>query len=157
MEIIKGRVRDLTMGGPRMDAPPAEGEELSPEAEYERLRLIAHGRVDAANDAVIAAKAAISDAQRDLVQAEGRLSRAMQLYASKYPAISAAENIKQHLARQQEVLRERITGSRFEANAATNPVDTTLMDRKRNNGRNGQGPRGQAPAPFLPRKAAVAY
>lgn len=133
----------------------AGDEPLSAKDEYERLRLIAKGRVDDAEQGVTDAKNRIADAQHALRGAEDRLTRALQLYSAKYPAISVADNIKQHLERQQEILFERVTGKRFEPNAAQNPVDTTLMDRKRDNGRNG---RSQAPAaPFLPRKAAVNY
>jgi len=141
------------MGPP--DPDEDRDDPLDAKDEYERLRLIAKGRVDDAEAGVTDAKNKIADAQRLLVAAEARLNRALTLYASKYPAISVAANIKQHLERQQEVLRERITGSRFEPNMAQNPVDATLMDRKRDNGRNG---RGHTPAPaFLPRKAAVNY
>lgn len=146
MDTIRERVHALT-------TQPVPDEELSPEADFERLRLIAKGRVEAAETAVTDAKAAVAEAQRGVTAAESRLTRALQLYASKYPPISAAANIKQHLARQQEILRERITGTKFEPNLAQNPVDVTLMDRKRDNGRNGRNT--QAPAPFLPRRAAV--
>jgi len=139
--------------GPKMDDEDSD-EPLSPEQEHERLRKLALARVHAAEEAVAAAKSAVSEAQRGVQQAEARLTRALQVYSSKYPPISPAEAIKIHLARQQELLRERVTGSRFEPNVAANPVDQTLMDRKRNNGRNGRGP---TPGPFLPRKAAVNY
>ena len=127
------------------------------EEERERIKVIAKQRVSDAELALSEAKTHTAEAYRAERQAEQRLTRALTQYSAKFPPMSAAENIKQHHARQQELLRERVTGSRFEPNSALNPVDATLMDRKRNNGRNGQGPRGQAPAPFLPRKAAVNY
>jgi len=121
-------------------------------AEAERLRRIAYQRVVDAEIAITEAKNAVADATRAVTMAEQRHTRALQLYSSKYPPLTAAENIKQHLARQQEALRERLTGHRFEPNVAQNPVDATLMDRKRNNGRNNKG---QAPGKFLPRSLAV--
>lgn len=127
---------------------------LTPEEEHEKIRGIAQQRVRDAELALSEAKAHTTEAYRSEKQAEQRLTRALQQYSAKFPPMTEAANIKQHLARQQEVLRERITGSRFEPNVATNPIDTTMMDRKRNNGRNGKG---QAPAPFLPRKASVSY
>lgn len=130
---------------------------LTPEEEHEKIRGIAQQRVRDAELALSEAKAHTTEAYRAEKQAEQRLTRALQQYSAKFPPMTEAANIKQHLARQQEVLRERITGSRFEPNTATNPIDTTMMDRKRNNGRNGKGPQGQAPAPFLPRKASVSY
>lgn len=150
----KVTVTEPTAKNTTIVAPP-EDEILSDADDYERLRLIAKGRVTDAEIAVTEAKAKISDAQLGLRAAEGRLTRALTLYSARYPAISVAANIKQHLERQQEILRERITGSKFEPNAAQNPVDATLMDRKRDNGRNGRST--QAPAAFLPRKAAVNY
>jgi hypothetical protein len=117
--------------------------ELSPEADYERLRLIARGRVEDAEVAVAAAKVTISEAYQSLAAAEGRLTRALQLYSARYPAISAAANIKQHLASQQEALYERVTGNKAppRAGSAMNPIDATMMDRKRDNGRNRQAVR----------------
>lgn len=137
----------------------AEGDEadldLSPEEEHERLRALAHQRVRDAELALSEAKDHVAEANRAVLMAEQRLTRALNTFAAKYPPISVAENIQQHIKRQQEVLRERITGSRFEPNVAANPVDATLMDRKRDNGRNGKGPKD--PTPFLPRKASVSY
>ena len=126
--------------------------ELSPEQDHERLRQIALQRVHDAERAISTAKDAVSDAQRAVVQAEQRHTRALVLFSSKYPPLSSAENIKQHLARQQEVLRERVTGSRFEPNIALNPVDAKMMDRKRDNGRNNLAKKA---ATFLPRSLAV--
>jgi hypothetical protein len=126
--------------------------DLSPEQEQLRLRAIAYQRVRDAELFLAQAKETVSEAQRAVVSAEQRHDRALHLFSAKYPPMSPAENIKQHLARQQEVLRERVTGSKFEPNAAQNPVDATLMDRKRDNGR-----KGNAPTAFLPRKAAVNY
>lgn len=126
------------------------------EAEHAHIKAIAQQRVSDAELALSAAKTHTVEAYRAERQAEQRLTRALTQYSAKFPPMSAAENIQQHLARQQEVLRERVTGSKFEV-SGLNPVDVTLQDRRRNNGRNGKGPRGQAPAPFLPRKAAVNY
>lgn len=130
-------------------APPeGEGLDLDPDQEYERLRLIAKGRVDDANEAVAEAKSAIADAQQNLRAAEGRLTRALTLYSARYPAISVAANIKQHLERQQEILRERVTGSKLET---LNPIDAVMQQRRRNGGR------AISTVPYLPRKAAVNY
>lgn len=137
---------------PDMSTPPGEDELDDPIDENDRLRKIAYQRVLDADTNLAEAKNAVSDAQRNVVRAEQRHERALQTYSSKYPPISVAENIKQHLARQQEVLREKVTGQRFAPNQAQNPVDNTLMDRKRDNGR-----KGNPHAPFLPRKAAVNY
>ena len=117
-------------------SPPAADTELSPEEEYQRLRAIAMRRVDDAQEAVTAAKNKVAAAVREVAAAENRHTRALQLFSQKYPPLTTAENIQQHLRRQQEILRERVTGSRFEPNVAQNPVDATLMDRKRDNGRN---------------------
>ena len=93
-----------------------------------------------------------SEAQREVHNAEQRHTRALQLFSAKYPPLTAAENIKQHLRRQAEVQRERVEGMRFVQNSPQNPVDATLMDRKRDNGRNSLG---KKPASFLPRSLAV--
>lgn len=139
--------------GPLDVQTEAEGFETE-EEERERIKVIAQQRVRDAEQALTDAKSQTAEAYRAERQAEQRLTRALQQYSAKFPPMSAAENIKQHHARQQELLRERVTGSRFEPNSVLNPIDATLMDRKRNNGRNGRGP---TPAPYLPRKAAVNY
>lgn len=130
----------------------ADDVELTPEQEQARLRAIAFKRVQEAEKAVYDAKDNVSKANAAVVQAEARHTRALQLFSAKYPPLTSAANIKQHLARQQEIQRERVEGARFVPNAAQNPVDTTMMDRKRNNGRNNKG---QAPKSFLPRSLAV--
>jgi hypothetical protein len=127
------------------------------EEEHAHIKETAQRRVRDAELALVDAKSHTVEAYRAERQAEQRLTRALTQYSAKFPPMSAAENIQQHLARQQETLRERVMGTQFSPNSALNPVDVTLMDRRRNNGRNGKGPRGQSPAPFLPRKAAVNY
>lgn len=101
----------------------------------EDLKAIAQRRIDDAADNLTEKRKASDQAVRDLRAAEARHSRALALYAAKFPPISAAENIKQHLARQQEVLREKVLGV---APARMNPMDAVLQDRKRDNGRNKQ-------------------
>lgn len=136
--------------------PPEDNGFTGEEPSEEQIRLVLIRRIQDAETAIMEAKAAVSKAQNDVVRAEQRLGRAHLDHQRKFPPITAAANIKQHLERQQEILRERVTGSKFEPNFAQNPVDATLMDRKRDNGRNGK--RGNvAAAPFLPRKAAISY
>jgi len=121
-------------------------------SDNERLRAIAFKRVQDAEEAIADAKRRVSEAQREVHNAEQRHTRALQLFSAKYPPLTAAENIKQHLRRQAEVQRERVEGMRFVQNSPQNPVDATLMDRKRDNGRNSLG---KKPASFLPRSLAV--
>jgi hypothetical protein len=125
---------------------------LSEDEEHERLRQIAYQRVQEAEKAISEAKDAVSVAHANVVRAEQRHTRALSLFSSKYPPLSVAENIQRHIKSQQEVLRERVTGSRFEPNRALNPVDARMMDRKRDNGRNNKG---QTANPLLPRSLSV--
>jgi len=122
--------------------------ELTPEQEVERLHAIAYKRVQEASQAILDAQDGVSKARAAVVQAEQRHARALQIFTSKYPPLTSAANIKQHLARQQEALRQRVEGARFVPNTPQNPLDAKLMDRKRNNGRSNTG---QAPRVFLPR------
>jgi hypothetical protein len=156
-----GSVSDAAIAAHSLMAPPSSEDDEddgfeTEEEEHAHIKATAQRRVSDAELALTDAKAHTVEAYRAERQAEQRLTRALTQYSAKFPPMSAAENIQQHLARQQETLRERVTGSKFEP-STMNPVDVTLMDRRRNNGRNGKGPRGQAPAPFLPRKAAVNY
>lgn len=145
--------------GPRMDpvaaAPPAPEPEVDlddlPENErHERLRAMAHQRVLNAEIELNKAKETVSEAQRAVVTAEQKHARALAVYSSKYPPMSAEEAIKVHLRRQMEITRERINGQKFSADPALNPVDITLRDRKRSAARAGG-------VSLLPRKAAVSY
>lgn len=145
---------DETIIAPASEVQAAADGEPSPEQSAERLRKIAYQRVLDAESGIADAKVALSAALRAVSDAEARHSRALTLYSSKYPPLSAAANIKQHLASQMEVQRQRVEGSRFVPNTAANPVDATLQDRKRNNGRNGRG-NASAPASFLPRSLAA--
>jgi hypothetical protein len=123
------------------------------EDEYTRIKAIAQQRVRDAEVGLSDAKTATTEAYRAERQAEQRLTRALQQYSAKFPPISEAENIQQHIAKQQEILRARVMSAQGGV-SPLNPVDVSLMDRKRNNGRNGRGP---TPTGFLPRKAAVSY
>lgn len=104
---------------------------LSPELEQERLRQIAYKRVLEAEQAITDARDGVSKAYDVVAQAEKRHTRALLLFSSKYPPLTAAANIKLHLARQQEILREKVTGSRFEQPPAMSPIEARLMGRKR--------------------------
>jgi hypothetical protein len=137
---------------PTSEVQAADGSEgLSDEQEFERLRQIALARVGEAEKAISDAKDKMAEAQAEVVRAEQRHTRALTLFSSKYPPLSVAENIQRHIKSQQETLRERVTGSRFEPNQALNPLDTRMMDRKRDNGRN----KPQSQNAFLPRSLAV--
>lgn len=109
----------------------AEDVLLSPELEQERLRQIAYKRVLEAEQAITDARDGVSKAYDVVAQAEKRHTRALLLFSSKYPPLTAAANIKLHLARQQEILREKVTGSRFEQPSALSPIEARLMGRKR--------------------------
>jgi len=100
----------------------------------EDLRAIAQRSVDDAHEYVNEKRKARDQANRDVAQAEARLGRAMALFAAKFPPISAAANIKAHLAASQAALHERVTGQPIAQKA--NPIDHVLQDRKRDNGRN---------------------
>jgi hypothetical protein len=125
-------------------------EDLVGEDEQPREMLARHVRE--AELAIQEAKKALAEAHRHVVNCERIHSKKLMLYNSKFPPISAAQNIKDHLARQQEILYERVTGEKMPSAILQNPIDATMSDRKRSNGRN-----RPAPAPYLPRKAAVNY
>jgi hypothetical protein len=146
-ELATDEVREITE-----TAAAAASEEIAPEddgflteeQETARVRAIAQKRVQEAERALVDAKEAVAEAYRAERAAEQRYDRALTQYNTKFPPISAADNIKQHLARQQEMLRERVTGI-----SSLNPLDAKMQDRKRDNGRKG------APTKFLPRSLAV--
>jgi hypothetical protein len=132
---------------------PVDPEDFEDENDEDgRLRMIAHKRVLDAQKGIEDAKAAVSQAMKDVAAAEARHTRALQLFSAKYPPLTAAENIKQHLARQTEILRERVEGARFVPNVPQNPLDAKLQNRHRDNGRNKPV---QTQKGFIPRSLAV--
>lgn len=126
------------------------------EGTYDDLRIISTRHVADAELALQEARLKVSEAQRYALLCEKALTRKIMLHHSKFPAISEAQNIKDHLARQQEILYEKVTGNKMPTAVLQNPIDARMADRGRPNGRNAQS-RAQAPAPFLPRKSAVNY
>jgi hypothetical protein len=128
---------------------------FSPAEERDQVKAIAQKRVLDAELALVAAQSRTVEARRAEYEAEKRLTVRKQQLAAKFPPISAAENLQQHLKRQQEILMERVMGVGFVPAVAANPVDQRLMDRKRNNGLNARGSRGPVPGPILPRKASA--
>lgn len=131
-----------------------EDEDMFTEDEQPREMLARHVRE---------AELAIQEAQKELAEAHRKVAncqrihaKKLMLYNSKFPPISAEQNIKDHLARQQEILYERVTGLKATpVLVLQNPIDATMSDRHRANGRNKASVVNTAP--YLPRKAAVSY
>lgn len=101
------------------DTPPPPGFDAKIEPEVNgpgeplseiEVRAILVRRIADAEQAVMDAKARVASAQADVIRAEQRHARAIADCQRKYPPISAAENIKRHLASQQEALRQRVEG-----------------------------------------------
>ncbi len=139
---------DETGGKPLID----EEDDMFSEGEQPREILARHVR-EAELD-IQTAKAALSEAHRAVVNAERKHAKKLMLYNSKFPPITAAQNIKDHLARQQEILFEKVTGHKPDTAILLNPIDATMSDKRRPNGRNRQS---QVAAPYLPRKAALSF
>jgi hypothetical protein len=131
-----------------------EDEDMFTEGEQPREMLARHVRE--AELEIQEAQKRLAEAHRDVTNAQRIHAKKLMLYNSKFPPISAAQNIKDHLARQQEILYERVTGQKpAPAPVLQNPVDVTMSDRKRSNGRNKVS--AVSNAPFLPRQSAVHY
>jgi hypothetical protein len=94
--------------------------------EDEEARQILKDRVARAEEAVIDAKRETSEAKGREVQAEQRLTRAMNDLQRKYPPISAAANIKAHLEAQGRLAMERAGLTGF-----SSQVDTAMSIMKR--------------------------
>lgn len=99
-------------------APAADDEPLS----EERMREILTRRVTDAELHLTAAQARVSEAQAEVVQCQKRLERAHQDHNRRFPRITAAANIKAHLASQIRQAEER---------AGVSALDSRIMNRKR--------------------------
>ncbi len=106
-EVIRARVRDLTMPSdvralaeefvdkdPEIDGP---GEQMT-EGE---MKAILAKRITVAESNLEKARTGVNDAQQYQRDCERRVSKARVDFAHYFPPISAAANIKQHLASQQ--------------------------------------------------------
>lgn len=82
------------------------GEPLS----EDQVRAILTRRIRDAEQALTDARMRTSESRQEERKCEQRLARAHADHQRHYPAITAAENIKQHLESQQRQLRERVTG-----------------------------------------------
>jgi hypothetical protein len=133
-----------------------EDDDIFSSAEREDVKAIAQRRVLEAELALTEAKARTVEAYRAERAAELRFTKTKNLYNTKFPPMSAAENIKQHIARQQEVLRDRVLNAGgFVPNIAANPIDQRLMDRggRSSGGRNQR--REVSPSVLFPRKSTA--
>jgi hypothetical protein len=68
----------------------------------EQLRSLMKARVDQANDEIADAQKAIRDANAALIKAQQRHARLVGDYNRRFPPMSPAQNIKQHLAAHME-------------------------------------------------------
>lgn len=121
----------------------------------EQPREMAKRHVDAAAEDILEARRELSAAQQKVVNCERIHARKVQLFNSKFPPMHASEAIKIHLAAQQEQRRRQVEGD-GPVRTLLNPVDATMADKRRPNGRNAASHK-PAPAPFLPRKASLSY
>lgn len=110
------------------DTPPPFDARLEPEVNGQgpalseiEVRAILVRRIADAEQAVMDAKGRVAAAQADVIRAEQRHARAIADCQRKYPPLTAAENIKRHLASQQEALRQRVEGD-----GGVSQIDTSM-------------------------------
>lgn len=77
----------------------------------DEVKAILKRRVDDAETRVLEARKAISEANDELARCVKRVDRARLDFHRRFPALSPAQSIKQHLAAQQELLRQRVEGT----------------------------------------------
>jgi hypothetical protein len=118
---------------PEGTVPDEELEDMLDVEETAKEILARH--VSDAAQAVVDAKQALADAHRNVVNCERIHSKKLFNYNAKFPPLSAAENIQNHLQRQKEIMREKIDGVR-PADPRLWPIDTAMQDPHRANGRN---------------------
>ncbi len=117
----------ITPGAPDV----AEDDDIFAEGEEPAREILARHVRDADLD-LQEAKKVLSEAHRAVTNAERIHAKKLMLYNSKFPPITVAQNIKDHLARQQEILYERVTGQRANPAAVLqNPIDATMANRSR--------------------------
>lgn len=102
------------------------GEQLS---ELE-VRAILERRIRDAETALTTARRVTSESRQEELRCEQRLTRAHIDHQRKYPPITAAQNIQDHLRSQQDQLYERVTG---QSAAGRAQIDIT-MERRNSRG-----------------------
>lgn len=76
----------------------------------EEAEAILRRRVSDSELALEASRKAIADAQAEFIRASKRVDRARADLNRRFPPLGFSENIQQHLAKQQQLLMERVTG-----------------------------------------------
>lgn len=106
-------------GAPEVQASGDDGFDPSMEPEVngpgeqlteDQVKAILARRIVDADRNLEAARTATSEAHANERKCEKRADRARFDFQRRFPPISVAENIQQHLARQQEMLLEKVTG-----------------------------------------------
>lgn len=92
----------------------------------EELRDLMKARIDASTDEITDCQKAIRDANAGLIKAQQRHSRLVNDYNRRFPPLSAAANIKQHLAAHQE--RKRLS---VEEGLGISQVDRALAQTRK--------------------------
>lgn len=123
--LVEAKENDEPLSLKTTDTPaPASKDGFDPKVEPEvngagtplteiEVRAILVRRIRDAEQAVMDAKAAVSAAQTGVIRAEQRLNRAVADCQRKFPPVTAAENIKTHLAANQERLRQSVEGAGY--------------------------------------------
>lgn len=94
---------------PQAPIEPVIKDEDEPLTEDE-VKMILDQNVHDADQALASAVANVTEAERIVREAQKAFAAAREAKQSAFPPISAAENIRQHLAREQARLRERVEG-----------------------------------------------
>lgn len=76
----------------------------------EEAEAILRRRVSDSELALEASRKAIADAQAEFIRASKRVDRSRADLNRRFPPLGFSENIQQHLAKQQQLLMERVTG-----------------------------------------------
>jgi hypothetical protein len=103
----------LEAAAPSEDFDPAEEPEVNGLGEpltQEQVKTVLERRVQVAENALTAARAALSEAHKEVLRAEQRSTRAILDLQRQFPPVSASEAIHAHIASQQKRLLEQVTG-----------------------------------------------
>lgn len=89
----------------------------------DEVRAVLTRRVSDAQTALADARRGVSDAQQHMFNMEKRLTRAMTDHQRRFPPVTAAANIKEHLARQTEL---RYLAAGIDPSSARAQIDVSM-------------------------------
>lgn len=142
----QGDPKEQTASGtPAEPTAPATADVTASDASEGDVRADAQERLDRAEEAVLEARKDLDDARKAERAAINELDAAKLDYARKFPPLTAAENIKQHLRHEQDMRAAKVQTAPSGMVYGKDNIDVAMNGRNPRNGRRSEYARPNRP------------